>query len=98
MAKTKSLAAQIEEIEGAREKLLDYEKLFNKACQLNFGCSSKKIAKILERSTDSETFFESKIRNFFDLKTENDICNFISIMCTENTLNYYKNRLNKENV
>lgn len=98
MAKNKSLAAQIEEIEVAREKLLDYEKLFDKACQLNFGLSAKKISKIIEKKEDSGTYFESEIRRFFDLKTDKDLSDFINIMCTEHNLNYFKRKQNETNI
>lgn len=95
MAKNKSLAMQIEEIVASQEKLSDYEKLFDKACQINFGCSTKNLKKFLEKKEESFSNFEAQICTFFGLKTEKDMADFIQIMCAENILNYYKNEISK---
>ena len=98
MSKNKSLAAQIEEIEASKEKLSSYEKLFDKACQINFGCNAKTIKKSLENSKESCSYFETKLRTFFGLKTDKDVADFVTIMCTENSLNFFKNKRGEENV
>ena len=67
MSKPKSLAEQIEEIEASQEKLSSYEKLFDKACQINFGCNAKTIKKILDNSEEPCSNFETKMRTFFVL-------------------------------
>ena len=95
MAKNKSLAMQIEEIIGSQEKLADYEKLFDKACQINFDCSAKNLKKILEKNEKPCTNFESKICTFFGLKNEKEMDLFFQIMCTESVLNYYRNEVLK---
>lgn len=95
MAKNKSLSAQIEEIEASKEKLLAYESLFSKCCQLNFNYSAKNLKKILEKNDEPSSNFESKICNFFSLKNEKEMDLFIQIVCTESVLNYYKNEILK---
>lgn len=95
MAKQKTIAEQIEEMQEANKKLSDYEKLFDKACQINFGHSSKTILKCLTNDEEPCSNFETKIRNLFGLKTEKDMADFVAIMCTEQNLNYFKT--NREN-
>lgn len=92
MSKNKSLSDQIKEIEVSKEKLSDYEKLFDKACQINFGCNSKTIRKIIENGEASRGDFESKMRTFFGLKNDKDVADFVAVMCTESGLNFFKNK------
>ena len=89
MSKQKSITEQIEELQEANKMLSNYEKLFDKACQINFNCSSKSIKKILMNNEDPCSSFEAKMRSFFCLKTDADIANFIATMCTESTRNYF---------
>ena len=98
MSKPKSLAEQIEEIEASQEKLSSYEKLFDKACQINFGCNAKTIKKILDNSEEPCSNFETKMRTFFGLKTDKDVADFVAVMCTENSLNFFKNKRGEDNV
>ena len=93
MSRQKSITEQIEEMQNANKLLNYYEKLFDKACQLNFGCSSKAIKKSLLNSEEPCSSFETKMRSFFGLKTDRDMKDFIRIMCTETTLNFYRNKL-----
>ena len=95
MSKAKSFAEQIEELQATSEKVLSYEKLFSKACEINFGCNAKTIKKMLNSNEDPCSNFETKMRSFFGLKTEKDMADFIAIMCTEQNLNHFKNH--KEN-
>ena len=39
--------------------------------------------------------FETKMRSFFDLKTDADMADFIATMCTESTRNFYLNKREK---
>ena len=95
MSKAKSFAEQIEELQATSEKVSGYEKLFSKACEINFGCNAKSIKKMLENNEEPCSNFETKMRSFFGLKTEKDIADFVAIMCTEHNLNYFKtNRKN----
>ncbi len=98
MSKTKSLAEQIEEIESAQEKLSGYEKLFDKACQINFGCNAKTIKKALINSEEPCSNFETKMRTFFGLKTDKDVAEFVAVMCTESSLNFFKNNRREESI
>lgn len=95
MTKIKSLAEQIEEIEVSKEKLKDYEKLFDKACLINFNCNAKNLKKILIKNEETFSNFESKICNFFSLNNEKEMDLFLQIMCTESVLNYYRNKVLK---
>ena len=98
MSKPKSLAEQIEEIEASQEKLSSYEKLFDKACQINFGWNAKSIKKILDNSEEPCSNFETQMRTFFGLKTDKDVADFVAVMCTENSLNFFKNKRGEDNV
>ena len=73
MSKAKSFAEQIEELQATSEKVSGYEKLFSKACEINFGCNAKSIKKMLENNEEPCSNFETKMRSFFGLKTEKDI-------------------------
>ena len=92
MSKQKSIAEQIEEMQEANKMLLDYEKLFDKACQINFNCSAKSIKKMLINSEEPCSNFETKMRSFFGLKTEADMAEFIAIMCTESNQGHLEER------
>ena len=98
LSKSKSLAEQIEEIEAAQKKLSSYEKIFDKACQINFGCKAKTINNLLNNNEESCSNFETKMCKFFGLKTEKDVADFIAIMCTESSLNFFKNKKENDNV
>lgn len=91
MAKQKTITEQIEEMQEANKKLSEYEKLFDKSCQIFFGCSAKSIQKLLVNEEEPCTNFESKMRSFFGLKTEKDIEDFVAVMCTEKNLTDFKN-------
>lgn len=91
MAKQKSIAEQVEEMQEANKKLADYEKLFDKACQINLGITAKSIQKILQKKEESRSNFEAKIRTSFGLKTDQDLAKFIAFLCNEKTINAFKN-------
>lgn len=97
MSKAKTIAEQIEEMQEANKKVSDYEKLFSKACEINFGCNAKTIQKMLNNSEEPCSNFETKMRNFFGLKTEKDMADFIAIMCTEQNRNLFKNNKESDN-
>lgn len=98
MSTSKSLSAQIKEIEAAQEKLSNYEKLFDKACLINFNCNAKNIKKLLNKNEETCSDFEKKIRTFFNLKTDKDIAEFLTVMCTENSLNFFKNKREEDSL
>ena len=95
MAKT--IQEQITEMETRCAQLEELQKLFEKAVKNEFGMEAKKIHKILENGNEKTSDFESKIASYFDLKTSQDFNNFLSIFCTENSLNYY-NKKRSENI
>lgn len=90
MAKT--IQTQIAEMENRCAKLEELQKLFEKAVKNEFGTETKKIHRILENSTENPSDFEKKIASYFGLKTHQDFSNFLSIFCTENSLNYYQKK------
>lgn len=93
-----SLVDQVIEAQTALEKLNNYEKLFDKACKISFGYNSKTIKKIIENNEEPCSSFESKMRTFFGLKTDKDVADFVAVMCTENSLNFFKNKRVEESV
>ena len=90
MAKT--IQKQIAEMEARCSQLEELQKLFEKAVKNEFGIEAKKIHKILENSNANSSDFENKIASYFCLKTSQDFNEFLSIFCTENSLNYYNKK------
>ena len=89
---TKTIQEQIAEMENRCAKLEELQKLFEKAVKNEFGIEAKKIHKILENSNATSSDFEKKIASYFGLKSNEDFSNFLSIFCTENSLNYYNKK------
>lgn len=85
----KTIQEQIVEMEHRCAKLEELQKLFEKS---EFGIEAKKIHKILENSNANSSDFEKKIASYFGLKSSEDFNNFLSIFCTENSLNYYNKK------
>ena len=98
MAKQKTITEQIEEMQEANKKLADYEKIFDKLCQINFGISAKSIQKMTEEHTENCSDFEKKICNYFGLKTPTDKSKFLSIMCSDSSKNYFNSKRENESV
>ena len=95
MAKT--IQEQIAEMETRCSQLEELQKLFEKAVKNECGIEAKKIHKILENGNDISIDFVKKIATHFDLKTKEDYADFLTIFCTESSLNYFvKNRTEKE--
>lgn len=89
MARQKSITDQIADMQAANEKLNEYEKLLDKAIQIRFGVDSKSIKKILKKNEESRSNFATIICNYFELNTATDLEEFLAIMCTESSKNYY---------
>ena len=98
MGKSKSFAEQIEELQIASERVVEYDKLFSKTCQSNFNRTAKNITKMLENSNATCSQFETKIREFYNLKSDKDLEDFLTIFCTETSRNFYKNKLENEKI
>ena len=92
MSKAKTITQQIEELQLDNERLRELEKLFEKAVKNEFNCDRKSIHKMIKNEAHSQSNFEKKLCNFFNLKTPADMEEFLSIICTENTLNYINNK------
>ena len=88
----KTIQEQIAEMENRCAKLEELQKLFEKAVKNEFGIEAKKIHKILENGNEKSSDFEKKIASYFGLKSSEDFSNFLSIFCTENSLNYYNKK------
>lgn len=89
MAKT--ITDQIAELQSENNRLKKLQKLFEKAVKDEFGIDTKTIHKKLGNSSD----FESKIADYFGLKTPQDFEDFLVVFCSENSLNYFKNHRKK---
>ena len=88
----KTIQEQIAEMETRCSQLEELQKLFEKAVKNEFGIEAKKIHKILENGNANSSDFEKKIASYFGLKTSQDFSEFLSIFCTENSLNYYNKK------
>lgn len=89
---TKTIQEQITEIENRCAQLEVLQKLFEKAVKNEFGVDAKKIHKIIEKGNTNSSDFEKKIISYFGLKTSHDFSDFLSIFCTESSLNYYNKK------
>lgn len=98
MAKKLSLTEQLEELQNAADQLGEYQKLFDKACQINFGMSAKSIEKLTASSAENLSEFEKKICNYFGLKTATDKKDFVSIMCSESSKKFFKSKRENDDV
>ncbi len=98
MAKKISLTEQLEELQNAADQLGEYQKLFDKACQINFGMSAKTIKKMTESNGEFLSEFEKKICNYFGLKTATDKKDFLSIMCAESNKKSFNSKRENDNI
>lgn len=96
MAKIKSIADQLQELQNSADQLKKYQKLFDKACQINFDMSAKSIKKIIENNDKNCSDFEKKICNYFNLNSTSEKEKFISIICTNNILSFYNSEQLKD--
>ncbi len=60
MPRNKSISEQIIKMQKAGEQLKQWEKLFDKACQMRFGMSAKTIEKMLSENRISTDEFQHK--------------------------------------
>lgn len=94
MAKT--IQEQIAEMEARCSQLEELQKLFEKAVKHEFGIEAKKIHKMIHNQNISSDFIQ-KIVTYFCLKTDEDFADFLTIFCTESSLDYFiSKRTNKE--
>lgn len=95
----KNITEQIAELESENERFRELDKLFEKAVKIEFGNTRKAIHSLLEKGEKSSDF-ETKLCNYFNLKTAEEMDAFLSIMCSENSLKFYNSRINNhsENV
>ena len=96
MAKT--IQEQIADMESRCNQLEELQKLFEKMVKNEYGIDAKKIHKILENNESVTSVFEKKIGSYFGLKTSQDYDEFLTIFCTENSLNYYNKKHGNDNL
>ncbi len=92
MAKKQTLTEQLEELQNAADRLGEYQKLFDKACQINFGMSARDVEKLTASDALTSTDFERKICNYFGLKTAADKMDFVAIMCSESSRKFFNSK------
>lgn len=96
MAKT--IQEQIADMEARCNQLEELQKLFEKMVKNEYGIDAKKLHKILENSESAVSAFEKKIGSYFDLKTSQDFNDFLSIFCTESSLNHFNKKRSEDSV
>lgn len=89
---SKSITEQIADLQNENERLKELDKLFEKAIKTEFGCDRKTIHKMMKNSDHIQSNFEKKIISYFGLKNASEMEEFISIICSENTLNSFNNK------
>ena len=82
------------------ESLNNYQKLADAVLKAELNMDLKSVKKALENSGDShsnESIFAAKICEYFGLKTVSDLEDFLRIMLSSSSLNYFnKSRQNDE--
>jgi hypothetical protein len=96
MAKT--IQEQIADMEARCNRLEELQKLFEKMVKNEYGIDAKKLHQILENSESATSAFEKKIGGYFGLKSSQDYNDFLSIFCTENSLNYFTKKRSEDSV
>lgn len=59
---------------------------------MQYGMDAKKLKKLVENSADLASEFEKKIVSYFGLKTAKDFEDFLSVFCTDSSLNYFNTK------
>lgn len=89
---SKTIAEQIADLQQENERLKELDKLFEKGIKLEFGCDRKTIHKLMKNNDHFQSDFEKKIINYFNLKTPAEMDEFLSIICSQSTLNFFNNK------
>lgn len=92
MSKNKSITEQNEYLQCENLRLNKLSKIFDKVIKNEFGFDKKGLHTLLTKKQKSCFEFEEKIRTYFNLNSAKDMSDFISIMCSENNLNYFNNK------
>ena len=86
--KMPSITEQIAALENENKRLKEQEKLVAKI---------RSLVAVEERSSvPSESIFEKKIVSYFGLKSESDKNDFLKIMLSDSSLNFFNSKRNKE--
>ncbi len=89
---SKTITEQIEDLQNENAHLKELEKLFDRACKIEFGTSAKSVKKMLKNPAENRSDFELKICSYFNLNSEEDKAAFLSIMCSDSSLRYFSER------
>lgn len=89
---SKSISEMIADLQNENDRLKELDKLFEKAIKSEFGCDRKTIHKMMKNTDHIQIDFEKKIITYFSLKTASEMEEFLSVICSENTLNYFNNK------
>lgn len=87
-----TITEQIHELEQENANLKELQKLFEKAVKMQYGMDAKKLKNLVENSADLASEFEKKIVSYFGLKTAKDFEDFLSVFCTDSSLNYFNTK------
>lgn len=90
---------QIAALQEENERLCSLYKLFEKAVKTEFGMGIKNIHDLIavnEIKAGNISSFEEKICSYFDLFYESDKDDFIRIMCSKKSRDYYKKQLHSD--
>ena len=89
---SKTITEMISDLQAENDRLKELDKLFDKAIKSEFGCDRKKLHNMIENSSSNQSDFEKTIVSFFGLKSAHEMEEFLSIICSENTKNYFNNK------
>lgn len=83
-----SITEQIIALEDENKRLKEQEKLVSKIRSL--------VVENDSACASSESIFEKKIANYFGLKSDSDRADFLRIMLSESSLNFFNKQREKE--
>lgn len=93
MAKT--ITEQIEDLEKENESLQKLKKAVERLTKEAFGMTPDDITKMIKGNDPEAKHFVEKLRKYFHLETSDDLHDFLAVMCSESSRNFFENHRKK---
>lgn len=90
-----NIAEEIAKLEKENERIKEYQKLLDKALKIELGIGLKEVEKLIKNQAKNPSDFEEAIADYFDLVTENDKAQFLRVMLSSTSLDFYRKAARK---